>query len=106
MEAETVTIRGTCPLLMHNGQLADPLNEHSKAVSEAVSEAKTGKTPEAWGIAYKAEFMGGLYLDEQGRPCLPGELLEGVLIAGAKAMKRGPKVRAGAIIDGNFPIEY
>lgn len=106
METQTVTIKGICPMLMHNGQLADPLNEHSQAVSDAVKSAKKSKTEAAWHAAYKAEFMGGLYLGDDGRPCLPGELLESVIVEGAKRSKQGKEVRAGVIVDGNFALEY
>ena len=29
-------IEGTAPLMMHNGQLADPMNEHTRRLKEAV----------------------------------------------------------------------
>ncbi len=106
METMTVTIRGISPLLMHNGQLADPMNEHTRAVGDAVKTAKKSKTDAAWEAAYKAEFLGGLYLDEKLEPCLTGEVIEAVIIEGAKKTKQGKEARAGVIVDGNFPLKY
>ena len=106
MEKMTITIRGTAPLLMHNGQLCDPTNEHARAVAAAVKIAKAKKTDAAHEQVYKAEFLGGLYLDENLEPCIPGEMLEAMLCDGAKVTKQGKEVKAGLIVDGNFPLEY
>jgi hypothetical protein len=106
METQKAVIESIAPLLMHNGQLADPMNDHSRAVSDAVKAAKKSKTPTAWEAAYRAEFLGGLYLDENLEPCLPGEMLEAVIIEGAKKTKQGRETTAAIIVDGNFPLLY
>jgi len=93
-------------MLMHNGRLANPLDEHSIAVSDAVKAAKKGKTRKAWDEAYYAEFLGGLYFDEVNGPCLPGELLEAVIVEGAKRTKQGKQAKAAIIVDGNFALAY
>jgi hypothetical protein len=106
METLTVKIEGASPLLMHNGQLADPLNEHARALSDAVKTAKKSKTDAAWEAAYKIEFFGSLYLDDKLEPCLPGEVLEALIVEGAKKTKQGKEVKAGVIVDGNFALDY
>lgn len=106
MDKLTATLKGIAPLLMHNGQLADPMNEHARILSAALKEAKKSRTDTAWEVAYKAEFLGGLYLDEKLEPCLPGELIEATIIEGAKKSKQGKEVRAGVIVDGNFALKY
>lgn len=106
MEAMKISIEGVAPLLMHNGQLADPMNDHTRALGEAVKNWKKSKTDAAYEAACKAEFFGGLYLDEKLEPCLPGEVIESVIVEGAKKHKQGKEAKAGIIIDGNFPIEY
>lgn len=106
MEKLSFRIIGVVDLLMHNGQLADPLNEHTRALADAIKKAKKAKTDAAWGIAYKAEFMGGLYLDEKLEPCIPGEVIEAMIIEGARKSKQGKETTASVIVDGNFPLEY
>jgi hypothetical protein len=106
MEKVQVTIRSLVPMLMHNGQLADPLCEHASTISDAVKSAKKNKTRAAWMAAYQAEFAGGLYLDEDMSPCLPGEVIEAALVEAAKKTKQGKQVKAGVFVDGNFPLQY
>ena len=50
--------------------------------------------------------MGGLYLDEKLEPCIPGEMLEGTILGGAKKFKQGVDVKAGLMVVGNFPLIY
>jgi hypothetical protein len=33
-KAYRVTIEGTAPIIMHNGQTADPLNQYAKAIKQ------------------------------------------------------------------------
>ena len=106
MQSTTIKIQGLGPLLMHNGQLANPMNEHAIRLSELIKKAKTAKTEAAWTAAYRAEFDGGLYLDEKVEPCLTGETLEGMIQEGAKKTKQGKQAKAAIIIDGNFPLFY
>ncbi len=97
-------IRGITPLLMHNGQLADPLNEYAQALSRLTK--KRNKTDDDHRAARRAEWIGGLYVDENGEPCLPGEVIEGALTDGAKTLKLGQAAKGGLIVDGNFALVY
>lgn len=105
MESMDLTIKGSI-MLMHNGQLADPANPHSKAVSMAVKVARQKKTDVAHEAVARAEFEGGLYLDDKGQPCIPGEMLEAVIVEGAKTIKQGNPAKAGIIVEGNYPLQY
>lgn len=104
MKTTTVTIRGISPLIMHNGQLADPLNEHTQALARLTSKRK--KTVDDHKEIGRVEWLGGLYLDEKLRPCLPGEVIEGALVSGAKKFKLGKDAKSGIVVAGNFPIDY
>lgn len=106
MRTMTIKIEGTSPLLMHNGQLADPMSPASKSLKEAVENAKKNKTDAAYEGVARAEFMGGLYLDSDLEPCIPGEMLEAMICEGAKKSKQGKTVKAGLIVDGNFKLLY
>ncbi len=97
-------IRGVAPLLMHNGQLANPMNKLTKAMKAITSKKK--KTDDDYIELAHLEFFGGLYVDEQGRPVLPGEVIEGTLVSGAKKTKKGKDAKSAIIVDGNFPLIY
>jgi hypothetical protein len=99
-----VSIRGVTPLLMHNGNLADPLHESSIALAKL--SGKRQKTLDDHRALSKTEWYGGLYVDERGRPCLPGEVIEAALAEGAKKTKRGKDAKAGIVVFGDFPLEY
>lgn len=100
-----VTIRSTSPMLMHNGQLADPTNEISKAMRQITS--KRVKTEEDLERLKELEFLGGLYIDEDGEPCIPGDVLEATLRAGATVKRNGRKIAAGAFVENvSAKLEY
>lgn len=96
-------LTGASPLVMHNGQLANPLNPMAKALSRVTG--KRNKTDADHEEASRIEFLGGLYMDDDG-PCIPGEMVEAALINAAKKSRRGQQARAGIIADGNFSLEY
>ena len=97
-------IRGIAPLLMHNGHLADPLNEFTRAIKAITAKRK--KTDADFEQIAKLEFLGGLYLDRNGAPAVPGELIEGLLRDGAKKSRQGKDAQCGLISDGVWPLTY
>jgi len=116
-EAEVV---GNLPLLMHNSQLADPLNAHTKAV-KALTSLKV-KTDEHHVQIAEAEYQGGLYIDDQIGPYIPGDMIEACLYDAAARMRKkksfkatvttpesmyrleyeGPRTREGLVADPRF----
>lgn len=104
MNTTPITIRGLTPLIMHNGRLADPLDPATQALAKLTS--KRNKTIDDHREVSKAEWYGSLYLDDDGLPCLPGEVIEAALVAGAKHYKLGKVAKGGIVVDGLFPLEY
>lgn len=92
LEKLKMTLVGESPLIMHNGQLANPLNKWSKALKELTS--KRGKTDSDMGEISQVEWRGGLYQDPKGVIGLPEDVVLGALIAGAKKSKNGKKAMA------------
>lgn len=80
------TIKGA-QLLMHNGQLADPLNQWTKRLKEESSRKK--KSDDDNLRIAEIEFKGGLYFTEDLGPYIPGHMLDAVLVAGARKKKLG-----------------
>ncbi len=99
----TFSIIGLSPLVMHNSQLADPLNPHTKLLREYTSKRKKSDSDlEKMG---EAEWRGGLYLDEDGHPCIPPENIEMALIRAAMKNKMGEQFRSGVLALGNFKLK-
>lgn len=96
-------ITGIAALIMHNGQTADPLNQHSQSIAQITSIRK--KTEADHREVAKREFFAGFYLS-QGEPCLPPEMIEKALIQGAMKAKRGPAAKAAIIVEANTPLLY
>ena len=99
-----ITIEGVCPLVMHNGRLADPLDEWAKRM-KAVS-SKRNKTDADIEELARLEFMGGLYYDEKNGIYIPADMIEACFINGAKKSKRGPQAKSGFFLDEDAKFEY
>lgn len=82
-----VTIEGYRPLIMHNGRLANPLDEHTKALKAATK--KRQKTDEDFIEAARIEFIGSLYFDANEGPVLPCDNLQSCMVEGARTRKNG-----------------
>lgn len=90
---------------MHNGQLADPLNPHTRAIKEVAGRRK--KTDQDHEELSALEWRGGLYLDQKGRVVVPEDVILAMVIEGAKRNKNGPKAKAGVLgAEPFFPLGY
>lgn len=100
-----INIQGTCPLLMHNIRLADPLDPIAKAM-KAVS-GKRKKTDDDLLQLARLEFEGGLYLSPTVGPYIPGVNIEKAIQTGAKITKQGKQVERGLFVtDNEVPLLY
>jgi hypothetical protein len=104
MKETTISIRGLTPLIMHNGRLADPLDDATQALARLTSKRK--KTIDDHKALSKCEWYGGLYVDDKGAVCLPGEVLEAALVEGAKKFKLGKVAKGGLVIVGNYSLDF
>jgi hypothetical protein len=99
----TFRITGAAPLILHNGQTADPLNQFSKSIAEITGKRK--KTDADHREVARREWFAGLYIAD-GKVCVPYQLLEAMLIEGAKKHKRGPAAKAGLMVEAHAPLKY
>lgn len=101
----TITLTGTAPLLMHNSRLSNPLDPATKALKKVTS--KRNKTDDDHEQIARLEFAGGLYLDPDVGPFIPGENIARCLVDGAKLTKMGVKVTRGVFISTDVnPLSY
>lgn len=97
-------VEGTAPLLMHNGQLANPLNPIVRELKTYTGRRK--KTDDDLVKIFELEFLGGLYLDDKGRVIVPGESIEAMLWEAATKFRKGQQAKAGLMSDGLWPLLY
>lgn len=88
-------ITGIRPLLMHNGQMADPTNPATRGLKEVTK--KKNKTDADHLEIKMLEWMAGLYRDESGAIAVTEDMILGCVIAGARAVKKGKQAQAGVL---------
>lgn len=91
-------IAGASPLLMHNVQLADPLNPYARQLKELNNRKKSLTVEEHAESMAAIEFEGGLYWDDEMGPYLPGFNLFKSIIEGGRMLKLGTAIDQ-AIVD-------
>lgn len=100
-----LTAKGTRPMLMHNVQLASPLNRYSKQLKQLNS--KRVKTDEDRMAVARVEFEGSLYFDAEVGPYVPGPNLLASLVEGGRLTKAGKKIERGVNVDDLvMPLAY
>jgi hypothetical protein len=99
----TYQLTASSPLLMHNGQLANPLNKFARAMKQISS--KRAKTDADHEELAHLEFLGGLYINGNG-PCLPASNIQAMIINAARKRKEGKLAEAGIVVDAHTDLEY
>jgi hypothetical protein len=106
LESTTFAITGITPTIMHNGQLANPLNRWARAIKEITGKRK--KSEEDMEAIARLEFLGSLYLldGDSGAPCWPGVNIEIMLRDAARLEKRGKDVMRSVWVPDDAPLVY
>lgn len=100
-----IKLVGTETLLMHNVQLADPLNPFTKRLAEVTGKRK--KTEEDHVEIARREWAGGLYFDPEIGPYIPGQNVERALLDSARMNRLGKSIERGVFITTNqIPLIY
>jgi len=97
-------IRGLAPLIVHNGQLADPINKWTIAIAEISGKRK--KTIADHQELARREWFGGLYLNDQNQPIIPAANLESMLRKAGTKTKDGKNVLQGLRVPHDALIIY
>lgn len=95
MKELKITISGRSPLMVHNGDLANPMNEWARKIAVVAHKRSKEKTEEDYALLSWLEFRGGLYYDEKIGPYLPGAGLVSAFRDAARMSKRGTKIERG-----------
>jgi hypothetical protein len=97
-------IQGLSPTMMHNGQLANPLNPYAKALKAVSSKRK--KTDEDFEKMAMIEWEGSLYFNHKGQIVWPGHVLEGALCGAAAKQKLKKVAQSGMFVEEDAVLEY
>lgn len=105
MAWQTVKYRltGEAPLIMHNGQTADPLNKWAKLMKQV--SGKRQKTDADYEELARLEFNAALYLDKDG-PIIPNTVLDSMIVNAAKKSKEGQLAKSGVFCLIPARLEY
>lgn len=92
-------------MLMHSARLSDPLDPATKALAKVTGKRK--KTEDDHAEAGRLEHAGGLYIDADRGPYVPGQNVEAVLFRAASRFKLMSALRAAMLIPGTVhPLIY
>lgn len=98
------SVEGVCPLMIHNGRLANPMDPYARQIKVITSKGK--KTESDYEEIARLEHEGGLYLNDAGRVIVPSNMIEGAITEGAKKSKRGKLAKAGMFVVDDALLEY
>lgn len=98
-------LKGLTPLVMHNGQMADPDNEFAQRLKALTK--KRNKSPEERAEVSRTEWQGSLYFHEKLGPVLTDQNLLACLVQGAKVNRQGKEIDALVSVSEPFyRLEY
>lgn len=105
MKTKTYRIAGTSPLMMHNVRLANPFDDHTKAI-KAIS-GKRKKTEDDLAELARLEWHGGLYNEPDLGVYMPGyNIFAAVRDAGALHKLKTAFKRGALIQEDKIKLEY
>lgn len=99
---------GTRPLLMHNVQLASPMNPFAKKLAQ-LNRAKPSskRTDEDRMDIAAVEWEGGLYYDAVVGPYVPATWVFKTILEGARLGRRGQLIEGGlSVVEMVHPLIY
>lgn len=95
-------ITGIAPLIVHNGELADPFYSFSSEIKKISGKRK--KTDADHEMMAKLEWRGGLYINEN-KLIIPSECFEASLVGAAKLSRLGKDAARGLFVEDHLVIE-
>jgi hypothetical protein len=96
-------LKSVAPLVMHNGQTADPMNKFARQMKELSGQRK--KTEETYIEMSRVEWLASLYVNEAGALILPSELIEATIHNGAKFSKLGKAFKSSVFVNDDSILD-
>lgn len=114
-----VKLTGVSSLILHNGQMANPLNPFAKELKKLTG--KRNKTDADLALIADLEWLSCWYYEDNqcdiavgsneilvgdyGRLVIPAHVLDATLINGAKKNKLGMQFKSGVFVDGDAELQ-
>ncbi len=92
-----LNLTGTAPLLRHNARLSDEFDPIVRLMKEITSK-RTNKTDDDRWELRRLEFHGGLYMDKNLGPYIPGQNIERALRDAAVVTRQGKNIQRGVVV--------
>jgi hypothetical protein len=102
-QERTYQLKSSAPMLMHNGQTANPLNKFAKAMKQVSS--KRVKTDADYEELARLEYSAGLYMGEDG-PVIPAQCIDAMITEAAKKQRKGRDAKAAVFTPDHARLEY
>jgi hypothetical protein len=99
----SVKIEGICPILLHNGQTADPTNKFSRQMKEISGKRK--KTDEDYAEMSRIEWHAGLYVNKDSKIIIPAFMFEACVYNGAKKSKLGKAFKSSVFVEDDAILD-
>lgn len=96
---------GISPLLMHNGEGANPLNPLVRQLNVIAKKGRGLKDEETLMKIARMEWLIGVY-SKKGIVGIPHHVIFTTIRNGARAYRKGKDVEAGVFVTDFFPLEY
>ena len=109
LETVSIEITGLSPMLLHNGQLANPLNPYAKRLGELHKEKKRKGVDKDKILAEIAdvEWEGGLYWSDEFGPIIEGSAIHTAIVNGARQTRCGRDIeRYVQVLPHETPLIY
>lgn len=104
MKTYKAKLEGVAPLIMHNGHLANPTNDFAKRMK--MISGKKKKTEEDQLNLMELEWLGSLYVGANKELIIPANMIEAVIVNGAKQDKRGNAFKAAVYVENDSKFVY
>lgn len=102
-----VTIRGTSPIIMHNGAAGLDARSPANIEKAQIARKRGSNRTEADDLRLQElECQTSLWLNGEGAPTVPEAAIRAVIETGARKLKQGPQVREGLIVEQVEHFEY
>ena len=102
-----VEIRGTRPLLMHNGAAGlDTWSPENVERAEIARTKGSNRTVADEQRMRELECQVSLYLDTDGKPTIPAAVIRAAIEGAARKLKQGPQVREGLVVESINSFVY
>lgn len=92
-------------LIVHNGELANPLNPYVRQINLLAKKGRGLKDEAQLEEIAELEFLGSLYT-QNGVIGIPPHVIFTVLRNGARKFKKGKTIESGVIVKDFFPLKY